>query len=580
MRNLLSYKDIAKIFEEIELRLIASLKRNLLRHKAEEKKYGKNWSAWQAEKLRNIERFRRENLDIMNEYVDIIDDETRELMEEQFREGEEEVEQAVSEFFDEEITPIPTKHFFGVNNEKMQKLITDVTALEKTAETAVLRMTDDIYRQTVNRVQLAMAAGEMTLPVAIDMATKDFLNAGINCIVYKDGKRVNIADYVRMALQTCATRATLQGKVKRFAELGYDTVLVSAYGGCSETCEPYQGRVFIDDVFTVWSGERNGDMGKSIYCGKWFPLLSFAIRGGLFHPNCRHTLSQYIDGFTKIPEPIPADRIKQQRELEQKQRMLERKIRKLKRFAEGTQNPEIAKAYRKKLRETQHELKAFVDEHKDLLRRDSNREKYYGEEKYAANAAVRNTGARPIYNPKASFKVKFEDYPDKTNESISKACKQVAYMGAQDHKEHMYLVDINNNEICYFEDGDESGVGGADFWKFISENKSRNLSFIHNHISDGYFSESDMRTLLSTENIKSFIAVRLDGIIYGTQKKENVKLDNFYFDNLYPKEMKVLTEQVRSGKISVGERVKKRETIIVDNLLKDYTKGLIEFDTR
>lgn len=376
---MLSYKDIAKIFEEIELRLIASLKRNLLRHRAEEKKYGKNWSAWQAEKLRNIERFRRENLNIMNEYVDIIDDETRELMEEQFREGEEEAEQAVSEFSDEEITPIPTKHFFGVNNEKMQKLMTDVTALEKTAETAALRMTDDIYRQTVNRVQLAMATGEMTLPVAIDMATKDFLNAGINCIVYKDGKRVNIADYVRMALQTCATRATLQGKAKRFAELGYDTVLVSAYGGCSETCEPYQGRVFIDDVFTVWNGERNGDMGKSIYCGKWFPLLSSAIRGGLFHPNCRHTLSQYIDGFTKIPEPIPADEIKQQRELEQKQRMLERKIRKLKRFAEGTQNPEIAKAYRKKLRETQHELKAFVDEHKDLLRRDSNREKYYGE---------------------------------------------------------------------------------------------------------------------------------------------------------------------------------------------------------
>lgn len=378
MRNLLSYKDIAKIFEEIELRLIASLKRNLLKHKAEEKKYEKNWSAWQAEKLRNIERFRRENLEIMNEYVDIIDDETRELMEEQFHEGEEEAEQAVSEFSGKEITPVSTKHFFGVNNEKMQKLMTDVTTLEKTVETAALRMTDDIYRQTVNRVQLAMAAGEMTLPVAIDMATKDFLNAGINCIVYKDGKRVNIADYVRMALQTCSARATLQGKAKRFAELGYDTVLVSAYGGCSETCEPYQGRVFIDDVFTLWQGERNGDMGKSVYCGKWFPLLSSAIRGGLFHPNCRHTLSQYIDGFTKIPTPIPADDIKIQRELEQKQRMLERKIRKLKRFAEGTQNPEIAKAYCKKLRETQHELKAFIDEHKDVLRRDYNREKYYG----------------------------------------------------------------------------------------------------------------------------------------------------------------------------------------------------------
>ena len=55
---------------------------------------------------------------------------------------------------------------------------------------------------------------------------------GINCIVYADGRRVNIADYVRMALRTTSTRATLQGAAKRFAELGYDTVLISQYGGC------------------------------------------------------------------------------------------------------------------------------------------------------------------------------------------------------------------------------------------------------------------------------------------------------------------------------------------------------------
>ena len=55
----------------------------------------------------------------------------------------------------------------------------------------------------------------------------------------------------------------LQGAAKRFAELGYDTVLISQYGGCSETCEPYQGKVYIDDVFTIWNGERSGDFGKS-----------------------------------------------------------------------------------------------------------------------------------------------------------------------------------------------------------------------------------------------------------------------------------------------------------------------------
>lgn len=164
---------------------------------------------------------------------------------------------------------------------------------------------------------------------------------------------------------------------KRFAELGYDTVLISQYGGCSETCEPYQGKVYIDDVFTIWNGERSGDFGKSNYCDKWFMLLSVAIRGGLFHPNCRHTMGQYIEGLTKIPKPIPAEKIREQRELEEKQRAMERKIRALKRKIEGTQDEKKVKEYKRKLREEQGKLREFIKEHDDVLRRDYSREKIY-----------------------------------------------------------------------------------------------------------------------------------------------------------------------------------------------------------
>lgn len=164
---------------------------------------------------------------------------------------------------------------------------------------------------------------------------------------------------------------------KRFAELGYDTVLISQYGGCSETCEPYQGKVYIDDVFTIWNGERSGDFGKSNYCDKWFMLLSVAIRGGLFHPNCRHTMGQYIEGLTKIPRPIPAEKIREQRELEEKQRAMERKIRALKRKIEGTQDEKKVKEYKRKLREEQGKLREFIKEHDDVLRRDYSREKIY-----------------------------------------------------------------------------------------------------------------------------------------------------------------------------------------------------------
>ena len=393
--SLLSFRDIAKIFEEIELRLIASLKRNLSRHKAEEEKEGFEWSAWQAEKLNNIDNFRKENAQIADEYVDVIDDETRQLMTDQFHEGEHTAEQSVIDVSESGVnvpdvpdvpaqpqppeapTAIPDDHFFGVNKPKMDKLMEDVTTLEKTALTAAVRNMDDVYRTTLNKVQLMMGTGSITLNEAIDLATRDFLDKGINCIVYADGRRVNIADYVRMALRTTSTRATLQGAAKRFAELGYDTVLISQYGGCSETCEPYQGKVYIDDVFTIWNGERSGDFGKSNYCDKWFMLLSVAIRGGLFHPNCRHTMGQYIEGLTKIPQPIPAEKIREQRELEEKQRAMERKIRALKRKVEGTQDEKKVKEYKRKLREEQGKLREFIKEHDDVLRRDYSREKIY-----------------------------------------------------------------------------------------------------------------------------------------------------------------------------------------------------------
>lgn len=84
---MLNADDIAKIFEWIEMLLIGSLKRNLTRHEADEKKYGFNWAAWQAEKLRNLDKFRRENAAIVGKYTDTIDRNTRALLEEQFREG-------------------------------------------------------------------------------------------------------------------------------------------------------------------------------------------------------------------------------------------------------------------------------------------------------------------------------------------------------------------------------------------------------------------------------------------------------------------------------------------------------------
>lgn len=369
------FKDIAKWFEEFEMRLIQSLKRNLGRHESEEKTQDMEWSMWQAEKLKGINKFRRECTAIMNDYKDVIDEGTQQLLKKEF-------EQSAS-------TDQP--QFFEVDRTKLNRLIDDTVNLEKHAETAALRTVDDVYRQTIVRAQLALSNGTVTINQAVDIAVKDFLDKGINCIVYRDGRRVNIADYARMALRSASTRASLQGKSERFKALGYDTIQVSKYSMCSDTCLPWQGRVYINDVYTMWDGEvrdHGGILwGKSNYCGKWFMLLSAAIEKGLFHPNCRHTILLWRDG-DPLPESIDNEENERRYKLEQEQRRLENKVRKAKRKVEGLSDPDNIKKAKAELREAQKQLREFIDkvnadEGETILKRDYGKEKTYSESKLA-----------------------------------------------------------------------------------------------------------------------------------------------------------------------------------------------------
>ena len=53
--------DIGAALKAIEDELIASMIRNVDRHRAEETKEGYNWSMWQAEQLKALEKYKREN---------------------------------------------------------------------------------------------------------------------------------------------------------------------------------------------------------------------------------------------------------------------------------------------------------------------------------------------------------------------------------------------------------------------------------------------------------------------------------------------------------------------------------------
>ena len=139
--------------------------------------------------------------------------------------------------------------------------------------------------------------GAGTYAKAVDMATKDFLSAGINCIEYRNGRRVNIKSYAEMALRTANKRAYLQGEGAKRQEWGIYTVILNKRGNPCPLCAPFVGRVFIDDV---WSGGPKN--GISPVTGIKYPLLSEAIKKGLYHPNCRDAHTTYFEGISTPPE--------------------------------------------------------------------------------------------------------------------------------------------------------------------------------------------------------------------------------------------------------------------------------------
>jgi len=358
--------SLRAIFEDITLDLIASMRRNLKRHMAEQEKEGFAWEQWQSAKLRELARYQRENRALFADREAEIQKTIVQTLADAFRRGETRAEREIIEImkllFPADLSgkglapPARETAFFGMNRQKLQALQESVAGDIETASQAVLRKMDDVYRQTIFRAEMHMSTGAKTLPQAVDMAAKDFLNAGVQSIAYKDGRRVNITSYSEMALRTASVRATLLGEGMKRDEWDVHTVVVSAHASACELCIPWQRRVLIDDVYS--EGKPDGR----------HPLLSEAMDAGLFHPNCRHLISTYFPGITALPKPINEDTARRNYEAEQKQRYMERQIRKWKRREAGSLDPENREEARAKIKEWQEKIRDHLDDHPQLRR--------------------------------------------------------------------------------------------------------------------------------------------------------------------------------------------------------------------
>lgn len=349
MRGMDFDKDIAQIYRDMELYLIESMQRNLAGHLAEEAKTGFNYPQWQAEKLKELKRYQRENRKIVRSQTEGLSEKVAKHMKSELRQGSKHelkrYKKALGKGY--KSAKAMRKSFFKVNDRKISGMINALQNNLGAANTAVLRMMNDTYRQTIFRAGMYASNGVMTETQAYDMAVKDFLERGINCIEYRDGRRVNIADYASMAVRTANQRAYMVGEGEFRKSIGETLVIISHHASACKLCRPFERKVLIDDVYSGGKPD-DGD----------YMLLSEAMKLGLFHPRCRHGLGTYYPELEEInhynnEENDVSDYGRYNRA------HIENMVQRYKRLTVGSVDPENVARYQAKLKEWERKKEAL-----------------------------------------------------------------------------------------------------------------------------------------------------------------------------------------------------------------------------
>lgn len=294
--------DVAAAFRRIEDDLIRSMIRNFEHHKAMEAAEGMEWTQWQIEQLAALEEFKRRNqTKYAKEFSDINESIERIILHaKQIGMDDQEMQILNAVKRGAKLTKgSMTGEFFKLNDRKMNAMIDATLDHTKKAEVSILRVAEDKYRQTIFKAQMFEAAGG-TYEKAIDMATKDFLAAGIQSVEYKNGSRHSVEEYTEMAIRTANTRAYLTGEGDMRNAWGEHLVIMNKRGNCRcAKCLKWLGRVLVDDV---WSGGTD----KDTQGGK-YPLMSTAINEGLYHPNCKDIHTTYFPELADLIEEPTSD---------------------------------------------------------------------------------------------------------------------------------------------------------------------------------------------------------------------------------------------------------------------------------
>lgn len=229
------------------------------------------------------------------------------------------------------------------------------------------------YRVAGNAVTRAIL-GDSKRDIMED-AIRSLSDGGLETIDYKSRHRTSIDAATRRHIVTQANQARNRLLTQRCSQYDCDLVFTSAHFGSRPD-------------HALWQGKAYGLHGPVVVDGVKYPGLvastGYGTVTGLAGANCRHTMTPYVPGLSKLPrtdfsaeEKLYGMTSDQYYQATQKQRALERQVRKYKRrIALGEEQGYDMTADRARLGQAQKRVRAWCKQNN--LPRQPERERAYG----------------------------------------------------------------------------------------------------------------------------------------------------------------------------------------------------------
>ena len=247
----------------------------------------------------------------------------------------------------------------------VQALAAEAVTAVMSQRTAILRSTEDIYRSLTEVVSARAIATGAPYNRILQTSLNEYADRGVTGFVDRAGRRWGIDSYAEMAVRTANNRAHNQGRKDQYQELGVELVLTSWHRASAPQCIPYQGKIL------ALSGQAGPRQVQDRSTGEMIMVevtatLDEAIENGYHHPNCAHFEQAYIPG---MPIPQVPDVRPEEHEASQRQRAIERHIRKWKKREAVAINPAEKVKAKQHIKAWQKAQRDHVGRHAFLTRR-------------------------------------------------------------------------------------------------------------------------------------------------------------------------------------------------------------------